>query len=224
MLSRRSTVLIWHVDRVGRLDVRLACPASGQRESVSDYGRRIDVMQQLAALGLHEAVTRVAEPLTETGAADPLASVIVTAAHGGRSTHERMWPNWQGRITRDPALAADEQAFLAAELDTMNRGLEARSLFRQLGSYQSFPVTAEATRLLLAGLRRHLLAPEHAARLERSVRTQMLGSFWAAVWNDAGAELGGPLAPFAWTLPTRAPATARPRLSAKTASSTAPVT
>jgi Caspase domain len=193
VLADRPAALIWHVGRTGRLDLRLAYPQPDA--PVPGYGRRIDLMQQLASLGLPGAVARVGAPTMSPGAADPVASLICAAALSGPDGQVRPPSLWLGAQPLPPAFEADELAFWAARLDAQDRPQEARGFFELLSARDDLPVTATATRLMLAGLRRHELAPGLAGRLERALRSQMLSSPWSAVWNDAWTHMGKPNPP-----------------------------
>jgi hypothetical protein len=205
VLVGRRTVLIWHIDRTGRLQTSVACPQPTQAPAAaSDYGRRIELMQQLAALDMPEAVRRVAEPLTEGAAADPVASIICAAALSGPYTPTHGQVPWAAPLTTQPAFEIDQLTFLAALLDDRGDHGQARDLFQELGTRDDLPVTAAATRHLHAGLSRHLLAPERAAQLERTVANLMHTSCWAAVWTEAEADRGAPVPRGTWVAPFHA--------------------
>ena len=185
ILAGRPTALIWYVDRAGRLEVRISCP---RPDGPADYGRRLDLMQQLAALGRTGAVRQVAEPLLRPDDADPVAAVIAGA------TLRRMPPRDSEDKAAPPALRADDQVFWTASQERLGNPL-ARQWFRELASTGPLPVTAAATRLLCAGLLRHAPESLRVGQLARMLTNQMTGSPWSAAWVEATSDQGLPTPP-----------------------------
>jgi hypothetical protein len=192
VLADRPTALIWHVDRTGRLEVRISCP---RWDGPADYGRRIELMQQLAGLGRPSALLTVAEPLLQAGAADPIAALIAATALGGmpalaqlelKRTEDRLMPD---------AILADEQVFHARQQELRGPTQLAGLLYSQLAAVRVLPVTAAAARLLLAGLIRHAPNSPHATELEHALRYQMPGSPWLAAWVREATGQGLPTPP-----------------------------
>jgi len=193
VLAGRSTVLIWHVDQAGQLAVRLACPApDGPEPAPSDYGRRIDLMQQLVAIGRPTAMRRVAEPLLSAGSHDPVAALIAATP---RSREPEPVDRPRREAPTPPAIVADDHVFWAARLEALGLRQQARDRFRELAAEDALPVTAAATRLLCAGLLRYAPESLRATQLRWLLRNQILGSPWSAAWVETTTEQGLPNPP-----------------------------